>query len=108
MSWKTCCVLAEIKGRVSWTENEILERQKSQATGQVLNAAQLSPQVNSYTVNRGPPKTITVPNASKLALLQEVSVSGTLLPKQSIALDPKSNRRTVSSDPAGYAINSND
>jgi hypothetical protein len=100
--------MAEIRGRSSWSENEILERQKSQTIGQVLDAAQLSPLVNSYTVNPGPPKTITVPNASRLAQLQEISLSGTLLPKQSVSLDPRSNRRTVSTDPAGYTINSND
>ena len=86
----------------------MLAPQKTQSAGQILNAAQLSPQVNSYTINPGPPKTITVTSASRLAQLQKVSVSGTLLPKQLIAIDPKTNRRTVSHDPNGYAINPSD
>jgi hypothetical protein len=71
-------------------------------------AAQLSTLVNSYTINLGPPKTIIVPNASKLAALQEVSVEGVLLPKQFIRLDPSANKRTIAVDPAGYTINAGD
>jgi hypothetical protein len=100
--------MAEIRGRVSWTDHDMLERQRSQPSGPVLNASQLAPLVNSYTVHPGPPKTVALPNASKLAQLQEVSVSGTLLPKQFIALDSRTNKRTVSADPAGYTINAND
>ncbi len=100
--------MAETRGRSPWTDHDILERQKAQPSGQVLDAAQLAPLVNSYTIRSGPPKTVNVPSASKLAHLQTVSVSGTLLPKQLIALDSKTNRRTVSADPAGYAINLND
>jgi hypothetical protein len=59
-------------------------------------AAELAPLVNSYTIRAGPPKTIVVPNASPLAALQDTTVSGTLLKKQVIALDPRTGRRTVS------------
>ena len=73
-----------------------------------LTAAQLSTLVNSYTINLGGPKTIIVPNASKLAALQDVSVDGVLLPKQFIRLDPKTNKRTIAVDPAGYTVNASD
>ncbi len=75
---------------------------------QAITAAQLSTLVNSFSINPGPPKTLTIPNASKLAGIQEASVSGTLLPKQFVRLDPKTNRRSVVADPTGYTINSND
>ena len=58
-------------------------------------AAELAPLVNAYTIRVGPPKTIIVPNASQLASLQDVAVSGTLLKKQEVSLDPATGRRTV-------------
>jgi hypothetical protein len=61
-----------------------------------LSAAQLAPTLNGYTLAKGPPKTIRVPNASQLTSLQEVSVAGTLLKKQTIALDPAMGARKVS------------
>lgn len=59
-------------------------------------ASTLSPLVNGYALRTGPPKTIVVPGASSLAALQVVTVSGTLLKKQTIAIEPTTGRRTVS------------
>jgi hypothetical protein len=61
-----------------------------------LSAAQLAPILNGYTLAKGPPKTIRVPKASQLASLQEISVAGTLLKKQTIAIDPATGVRKVS------------
>lgn len=58
-------------------------------------ASELAPLVNAYTIRPGPPKTIVVPRASYLAGLQDTSVTGTLLKKQVIAIDPKTGQRTV-------------
>ncbi len=58
-------------------------------------ASELAPLVNAYTLGVGPPKTIVVPNASKLAALQDITVSGTLLKKQTIAIDSKNGKRAV-------------
>ncbi len=66
-------------------------------------AAELSPMVNAYTIRAGPPKAIGVPHASYLAGLQDVAVSGTLLGKQVIALDPATGRRKVSLGAGGGA-----
>ena len=52
--------------------------------------------VNAYTIRAGPPKAIVVPHTSYLAGLQDVVVSGTLLRKQVIALDPATGERKVS------------
>ncbi len=60
-----------------------------------LPASQLAPLVNAFTLNGGPPKSIRVPNASKLAALQDVTVSGSLLQKQTIAIDLATGKRTV-------------
>src|SRR5256712_13830294 len=59
-------------------------------------AAELAPLVNAYTIGTGPTKTISVPNASALAALQDATVPGTLLKKQVIALNPRTGRRQVS------------
>jgi len=61
-----------------------------------IPASTLGPQVNGYTIRPGPPKTIVVPHAASLAALQDISVSGTLLKKQVIDVDPKTGKRTVS------------
>jgi hypothetical protein len=66
-----------------------------------MTAAQLAPLVNAYTLAAGPPRTITVPNASVLAQLQDITVSGQLLNKQTVAYDLKTNKRTVSGS-GGY------
>lgn len=90
--------------KASWMIQSPSEAPISLLTQSALTATQLAPLVNLYSINSGPPKTILVPNASKLAQLQNVSVSGTLLPKQFIMLNPRTNQRTVSSDPSGYRI----
>src|SRR5712691_4019114 len=59
-------------------------------------ASELAPLVNAYTIGTGPAKTISVPNASALAALQDVTVPGTLVKKQVIALNPRTGRRQVS------------
>ncbi len=55
----------------------------------------LAPLVNGYSIDPGPPKRIVVPSASSLARLQEVIVSGTLLKKQVITIDPSTGTRSV-------------
>lgn len=59
-------------------------------------ATDLAPLVNAYTIGTGPTKTISIPNASALAALQDVTVPGTLIKKQVIALNPRTGRRQVS------------
>ena len=61
-----------------------------------IPAATLAPQVNGFTLRAGPPKAIAVPKASTLAALQFISVSGRLLKKQEIAIDPRTGTRKVS------------
>jgi hypothetical protein len=61
-----------------------------------LTAAGLAPILNAYSIAQGPPKTIRVPKAAELASLQDVSVSGILLKKQTIVLDPATGTRNVS------------
>ena len=58
-------------------------------------AADLAPLLNAYSISNANPKTISVPQASRLAQLQDVTVSGTLLKKQRVTLDPTTNRRTI-------------
>ena len=58
-------------------------------------AATLSPLLNAYTLRSGPPKTIVVPKVSALTGFRDLTVDGTLLKKQTIALDPASGERTV-------------
>ena len=61
-----------------------------------LTAAALASVLNGYSVRRGPPKAIVIPNASQVATLQDVAVTGTLLRKQVITLDPTSGKRLIS------------
>ncbi len=82
--------------------------QTNQFSGKALNSSDLSTQVNAYTISDGRTKRITVPGASKFAQLQEISITGELLPRQFIAIDLKTNKRTVSAHPDGYSINPND
>ncbi len=72
----------------------------------MIPASSLAALVNAYTLDPGPPKTIVVPKASQLASLQDMTVGGTLLEKQTIAIDPGSGQRTVSLGANGgsYAI----
>ena len=69
-------------------------------------ASALAPLVNAYTIRAGPPKAIVVPHASSLAALQDISVSGTLLKKQTIAIHSKTGKRTVvlGANGGAYAI----
>ncbi len=62
----------------------------------MIPASSLASLVNAYTIDPGPPKSIAVPHASQFAALQDVSVSGTLLKKQTIAIESGTGRRTVS------------
>src|SRR2546426_1356210 len=98
----------DVRETPSWMDQGIARKQISAVNQQSSTAAQFSALVNSYLINPGPPKSIIVPSASKLAALQEVSVSGVLLPKQFIRLDPRTNKRTVAVDPAGYTISAGD
>ncbi len=61
-----------------------------------LAATQLAPLLNDYTVKAGPVRTIAIPHAGSLTGLLEVTVSGRLLPKQVVALDLKTGKRTAS------------
>lgn len=72
-----------------------------------LTAAELSPLTNGFKIAGEPPRRITVPNASKLVGLQEVTVSGVLLPRQLVRLDPVSNQRAARSG-GDYHVESND
>lgn len=72
----------------------------------MIPASSLASLVNAYTIDPGRPKSIAVPHASQLAALQDVSVSGTLLKKQTIAIDARTGQRAVSLGANGgaYAI----
>ncbi len=61
----------------------------------MVAATDLAPLVNAYAIRAGPPKQIIVPKASSLAAFQEITLSGTLLTKQVIAIDPRTGQRTV-------------
>jgi len=56
-------------------------------------AVQLASLVNAYALSAGPPRRITVPNASVLAALQDITASGLLLSKQTVAYDMRTNTR---------------
>src|SRR5437867_9109859 len=62
----------------------------------MFTAAKLAPILNDYTATPGATKTMAVPHASTFEGLQEVTVSGQLLPKQVVALDLKTGTRTAS------------
>ena len=64
-------------------------------SGGVIQAASLSPLLNSYTIDPGPPKRIVVPRASELPAPMEVTVAGTLLSKQYISLHAKTGKRAT-------------
>lgn len=87
---------------------------KSKVTGRAgavaMTAAQLAPLFNGYTwTGTGPADwTIVVPSASKLAALDEVTVSGTLLPKELTTLPRGSTKRQLRLDPQGYQIEKGD
>ena len=71
----------------------------------VLTASDLAPLVNGFTIGAGPPKTIVVANASQLAELQDITVTGKLLKKQIVRLDVQTNRRTARLAAGGGRLN---
>ena len=75
-----------------------------------LAATDLSPLLNAYTIEPGPPRSIIVRGAAQLAALGEVTVSGRLLKKQVVGLDPATGARSVKLAPQGgtYTANSGD
>ncbi len=75
-----------------------------------LIASRLAPLLNDYTIDPGPPRTIVVSRASELASLQDITVSGTLLKKQFVTIDPKTDRRSavLASKGGSYTISSGD
>ncbi len=83
-------------------------RREIQTAPLSISASELSRLVNSYKTEPGPPRKIIFPNASKLAQIQEVSAKGTLLPRQRITLDHRTNKRTMTRNPAGYEVDKKD
>jgi hypothetical protein len=81
-----------------------------QGSPAVLQATQLAALANGYKISPGPPRSISVPNASQLAGLQDITVTGPLLKKQLVTLDPKTNKRTaaLASGGGGYTAQSGD
>ncbi len=75
-----------------------------------LTAGLLSPMLNGFSISAGATRSITVPKASKLASLREVTVSGTLIKKQFVTLDPKTGMRKakLAANQGVYAANSDD
>jgi len=73
----------------------------------IFTAAQLSPLVNGYKIHSGQTRTITLAGASKLAKLGEVTVRGTLLGRELVRLDPKTNTRKARAG-GQYHIEAND
>ncbi len=74
-----------------------------------LDASDLAPLVNGFTIDPRS-QTIVVPNASQLAGLQDVTVTGTLLKKQYVRLDKATNQRTarLAADGGAYKAESGD
>lgn len=70
----------------------------------VLDAATLADLVNGYSADPGPPKQISVPHASQLAALGDVTVTGTLLHKQFARLDLATSQRSYTQ--GTYAVSS--
>jgi len=59
-----------------------------------LDGCELAKLVNAYTVERSP-KSVTVPNANQLASYRDVTVTGTLLPRRIMEIDPDGSTRTA-------------
>ncbi len=76
----------------------------------ILDASVLAPLVNSFSIQAGATRSIVIPKASSFAGLREVTVSGTLLKKQFVTLDPASGKRTVAlgKNNGAYDINTQD
>jgi hypothetical protein len=74
-------------------------------TSNVLTADTLAALANSYKIREGAEKAIIVPNASQLALLQDVTVTGTLLKKQLVRLTAPDQREVrLAAHGGAYAI----
>jgi hypothetical protein len=79
-------------------------------TAEVLNADTLTADVlallfNGYSIRSGAEKAIIVPNASQLASLQDVTVSGTLLKKQLVRLtEPDQRQARLAANGGAYTI----
>jgi len=74
-------------------------------TSGVQTAEVLAPLVNGYSIGRGSEKSIIVPNASQLAALQDVTVSGTLLKKQLVRLTGSNQREArLAANNGAYTI----
>jgi hypothetical protein len=65
----------------------------------------LAPLFNGYSIRTGAEKAIVVPNASQLASLQDVTVSGTLLKKQLVRLtEPDQRQARLAANGGAYTI----
>jgi hypothetical protein len=72
-----------------------------------IEAAELAQLMNGYTIESGPPKSISLANASKIAALGiDVTVTGELLKRQLVHLTPP--RRTAGHPPRHLPIETND
>jgi len=61
-----------------------------------VDAAELTGLMNGYTIDAGPPKTISLANASMIAALGiDVPVSGELLKRQLVHLTPPGARQAA-------------
>jgi hypothetical protein len=74
----------------------------------VLNATEFAPLLNGYSITVRPKKAITIPQASQLSDLQDITITGTLLPKQLVSLDQQTNARTVRGTGKPYRPEAND
>ena len=73
--------------------------------GKALDASMLSTLVNAYKIGNGTPKTIIVPNASKLASLRDITATGTLLKKQLVRLTaPVQRQIRLAANNGAYAL----
>lgn len=66
----------------------------SSVSATTISAADLAELGDAYTLKPGPPISIQVPNASRLAGLGEVTLTGTLLNRQAAQLDLSTGKRT--------------
>src|SRR5215471_948683 len=72
------------------------------------NAFRLAALLNGYVVTGGPPTTISIPKASELAKIQEITVRGVFLKNQVMSWDGRMLKRRVSIRKRGgqYALQS--
>jgi hypothetical protein len=75
------------------------------SSADILTAEVLAPLLNGYSIRTGAEKAIVVPNASQLASLQDVTVSGTLLKKQLVRLnEPDQRQARLAANGGAYTI----